>query len=64
MKSRIYIIATISAITAIFAFVLLTNVSGLNKEVKEKFKAEKKFDTKKSIFLKIDKSMCVKIMNG
>ncbi len=56
MKSRIYIIATISAITAIFAFVLLTNVSGLNKEVKEKFKAEKKFDTKKSIFLNIERN--------
>jgi hypothetical protein len=51
MKPRIYIIVAISAITVLFAFVLLTNVSGFNKEVKEILKTETKFDTKKSIFL-------------
>ncbi len=57
MKSRIYIITTISVITALFAFVLLTNVSGFNKEVKEIVKTGTKFDTKKSIFLNIESNI-------
>ena len=51
MRTRTYIIIIITAIFAITGLFLLTNVSGLNKEISDSFNLVNKFDSKKSIFL-------------